>query len=125
MARTLVGNVAFSGNEHDGTMKAAGGGQRALKLQTIKTGHRNIQTAQPGTVTSCSSRNSCGEEYGSDLISPGAEQSRQRLEDSGVIIDKINCELVRHAVPNVGCWNGNENPAMAPPRSSLTRVSFP
>ena len=60
-----------------------------------------------------------------DLISPGTEQSRQPLEDSRIIVDEVNCEFVRHAVWKVGCWTGNENFAMAPPRSSLTRVSLP
>ena len=118
-------NVAFAGDEHDGTMIAAGGGQHALKLQTIKTRHRNIQygTAGNGHVV-------LFEEYlrrriWLDLIALGAEQSRQRLEDSGVIIDEVDCEFVRHAVPNAGCWTGNENLAMAPPPSSLTSVSLP
>ena len=41
-------NVAFAGDEHDRTMIAAGGGQHALNLQTIKTGHRNIQYGAAG-----------------------------------------------------------------------------
>src|SRR5437879_5122149 len=42
------GNVAFAGDEHDRTMITAGYGQRALNLQTIKVGHRDIEYGAAG-----------------------------------------------------------------------------
>jgi len=42
------GNIAFTGDEHDRTMIAAGYGQHALNLQTIKTGHRIIEYGAAG-----------------------------------------------------------------------------
>ena len=106
-------------------MKASSGGQHVLNLQTIQTGHRNIQYGASGDRHIMLIEEYPGGGIRFDLISPGAEESRQPLEDSLVIVDEVNCEFVRHAVSKVGCWTGNESFAIAPPPSPLTRVSFP
>ena len=119
------GNVAFASDEHDRTMIAAGCGQHALNLQTIKTGHRNIQYGAAGNSHVVLFEEYLRRRIWLDVIALGAEQSRQRLEHSGVIVDEVDREFFRHALPIAGCWIGNENTAMAPPPSSLTRVSLP
>ena len=118
-------NVAFAGDEHDRTMIAAGCGQHALNFQTIKTWHRNIQYGAAGNGHVVLFEEYPRRSIWLDVIVLGAEQSRQRLEHSGVIIDKVDREFFRHALPIAGCWTGNEKTAIAPPPSSLTRVSFP
>ena len=40
---------------------------------------------------------------GLDVISLGAEQSRQGLENSGVIVDEVDREYVCHTVLTAGC----------------------
>ena len=81
-------------------MKAICDGQRMLKHQTVKTRHRNIQdrTAGNGHVVLLEEHNR--RRICPDVIALRTEQPGQGLEDSGVIIDEIDCEFIRHAAPN-------------------------
>src|SRR6478752_3879111 len=119
------GNVSFSGDEHDGAMRAGGGGQRALKLQTVKTRHRNIQNGTAGYRHIMLFEENLRRRIGLHFIALGAEQTRKRFQDAGIVIDKVDCEFVRHAASIAGVWTGNENPAIAPPPSWFTKVSLP
>src|SRR4029077_7219154 len=112
-------------DEHDGAMRTDGGGQSALKLQTVKTRHRNIQNGTPGHRHIMFVEEKLRRCIGLHFIAPGAEQSRQRLEHARVVIDEIDCEFLRHAASIAGAWVGNENPAIAPPPSWFTKVSLP
>jgi hypothetical protein len=103
MARTLVGMFALAGNEHDGPMRATGGGQHVLNFQTIKIRHRNIEYGASWNRLVMLFQEYLRRRIGLDVIPLGAEQSRQGLENSGVIVNEVNREHVCHIQLTAGC----------------------
>ena len=84
-------------------MRATGGRQHILNLQAIKIRHRNIEYGASGNRLVMLFEEYLRRRIGLDVVTLGAEQSRQRLEDSGVIINEVNCEHACHAELTAGC----------------------
>ena len=97
MARTLVGMSPFPVMNTTGRCEPLAAVNASLNLQTVKTRHRNIQYGTSGYRHIMLFEEYLRRRIGLDFIALGAEQSRKRFQDSGVIINKVDCEFVCHA----------------------------